>query len=614
MIKKRQTKIASPDEMAEKVANGIRLPRTESVKNGNDPSNPRVLGRYPVLRLLGRGGMGEVYLAFDRQLEREVAVKVIRKEFSRDKFSLERFNREAKLAASIDHPNIVKVYDWGSDDTHGNFIVLEYIKGETLRDKLKRDGTLPVDTAIAIITDLAHALCSMNNKHIVHRDIKPGNILISDTDEIKLTDLGIAKNISNSPEKSLTRAGSPGTPDFMAPEQKQSREVDIRADIYSLGKTFLFLLVGKCGGDTTPLNESLDRLSSVRDRNESRKGQRTIKRCVPIIRKMVVNDRSQRYQSPEELHSDLLKLKKGRSKVSDRRSALFVLAIAAFIALLSGILWPYIGRQPSGSKNLVHSEPRAQTITVKETMMMIDEISKKVRDKRLSDHWTSSPFVIVVLPLRTGKSVPKAIESIVTGSTLANAIKARTELPVVDRESLAHVLREFDLEASDLTDPRGRIRLRQVLPASILIEPVLALNKSDVTLNVKIVNVETTEIVGFLERTITTDGADAMADLFSLIARRIIDVVREHFPIQGKITSVQGQEAETNIGVYHGLREGMSLSLFNAKQITAGHVTPGGDPVAEGTVIKAEKFRATVRFKDEDLENIRGGMLLTEKR
>ncbi len=190
--------------------------------------------RYTVERPIARGGMADVYLARDEVLDRPVAVKVLFPEFARDPSFVERFRREAHSAASLNHPNIVGVYDWGQE--HGTyFIVMEYVDGQSLRDVLRTQRTLPAVQAAAIGAEIADALAFAHAHGVVHRDVKPGNVLLTPTGQVKVTDFGIAANPTDAAQ-GLTQTGSVmGTATYFSPEQAQGFPVDGRTDVYALG-------------------------------------------------------------------------------------------------------------------------------------------------------------------------------------------------------------------------------------------------------------------------------------------------------------------------------------------------------------------------------------------
>jgi serine/threonine protein kinase len=193
----------------------------------------RVLsGRYAVGELIGRGGMAEVHLATDRVLQRPVAVKVLGDWLTGDDTFVERFRREARAAARLSHPGLVAVYDTGSEDGI-HYIVMEHVAGETLADLLRRDGRLPPERAASIARGVAGALAVAHAAGIVHRDVKPANVMLTRDGRTKLMDLGIARGLEG---ESITRTSSIlGTAGYLSPEQARGERVDHRSDIYSLG-------------------------------------------------------------------------------------------------------------------------------------------------------------------------------------------------------------------------------------------------------------------------------------------------------------------------------------------------------------------------------------------
>jgi serine/threonine-protein kinase len=211
-----------------------------------------VNNRYEVERSVGRGGMAEVFLARDVLLDRPVVLKVLFPEFATDPSFVERFRREAQAAANLSHPNIVAVYDWGTlNNTY--FIAMEYVAGTTLADLLKEKGSLSPSQASDIALEVASALGFAHENGVVHRDIKPGNILISNSGQVKVADFGIARALGAAVEDGLTQTGSVmGTATYLSPEQAQGAQPDPRSDLYSLGVTMYEMVAGKAPfvGDT----------------------------------------------------------------------------------------------------------------------------------------------------------------------------------------------------------------------------------------------------------------------------------------------------------------------------------------------------------------------------
>ncbi len=200
--------------------------------------------RYELHRKLARGGMSDVYLARDLLLDRPVAVKVLFPEYAKDETFVERFRREAQAAANLNHPNIVAIFDWGQQGST-YFIVMEYVEGRSLAEVIRSEGPLHPTRAAEITADMAAALGFAHKNGVVHRDVKPGNVLISSNGHVKMADFGIAQALSGG-QANLTQAGSVmGTATYFSPEQAQGKPVDPRSDLYSLGCVLYEMLTAR---------------------------------------------------------------------------------------------------------------------------------------------------------------------------------------------------------------------------------------------------------------------------------------------------------------------------------------------------------------------------------
>jgi eukaryotic-like serine/threonine-protein kinase len=217
-------------------------------------SDPEIAGRYQLQSRLGFGGMSTVHLAFDKRLERRVAVKLLAEHLAEDPTFVSRFQREAQAAARLIHPNIVQVFDSGQDERSGQyFIVMEYIEGQSCAEILRDDGWIEVDEAVAIIEQACEGLHYAHRHGVVHRDVKPGNLLRSRDGEVKLADFGIAKATEQS---SITQVGSVlGTAAYLAPEQARGEEAGPRADLYALGVVTYQLISGRLPYEAASLTE-----------------------------------------------------------------------------------------------------------------------------------------------------------------------------------------------------------------------------------------------------------------------------------------------------------------------------------------------------------------------
>jgi eukaryotic-like serine/threonine-protein kinase len=213
-----------------------------------------IAGRYRLEGRLGFGGMSTVHRALDERLERQVAVKLLAEHLAEDPTFVSRFQREAQAAARLVHPNIVQVFDSGLDEgSHQHFIVMEYIEGQSCAEILRDDGWVDVEEAVAIIEQACEGLHYAHRHGVVHRDVKPGNLLRSREGEVKLADFGIAKATEQS---SITQVGSVlGTAAYLAPEQARGEEAGPRADLYALGVVSYQLIAGRLPYEATSLTE-----------------------------------------------------------------------------------------------------------------------------------------------------------------------------------------------------------------------------------------------------------------------------------------------------------------------------------------------------------------------
>ncbi len=273
-------------------------------------------GRYQLRNQIARGGMTDVFLGYDTLLSRPVAIKRLFPEFATDPSFVERFRREATAAANLNHPKIVAVYDWGSDKgTY--YIVMEYIEGRSLAELLRSGGSLAPDRAAAITMDIADALGFAHANGVIHRDVKPSNVLLSPDGQVKVTDFGIAITAFGGAESNLTQTGAVmGTATYFSPEQAQGKPLDQRSDLYSLGIVLYEML---CGGPPFTGDSSL--AVAYKHVQQAVPSPSSLGIALPesleaITMKLLVKNPAKRYPTTKDLKRDLQRYREGRHQLS----------------------------------------------------------------------------------------------------------------------------------------------------------------------------------------------------------------------------------------------------------------------------------------------------------
>ncbi|NIL90529.1 Serine/threonine-protein kinase PknB [Rhodococcus fascians] len=279
-------------------------------------TTPRTLSsRYELGEILGFGGMSEVHLARDTRLDRDVAIKVLRADLARDPTFYLRFRREAQNAAALNHPAIVAVYDTGEAETEAGplpFIVMEYVDGDTLRDIVRAEGPMEPRRAMEVIADVCAALDFSHRNGIVHRDVKPANIMINNAGAVKVMDFGIARAIADSSSPMTQTAAVIGTAQYLSPEQARGEQVDARSDVYSLGCVLFEILTGE-----PPFKGDSPVAVAYQHVREDPQLPSLVNDTVPreldsIILKAMAKNPANRYQSAAEMRTDLVRVLGGQ--------------------------------------------------------------------------------------------------------------------------------------------------------------------------------------------------------------------------------------------------------------------------------------------------------------
>jgi serine/threonine protein kinase len=332
-------------------------------------------GRYEVIEELGKGGMGKVYKVFDTKIKEVVALKLIRPEISTDEKTIERFNNELRLARKISHRHVCRMYDLGEEGT-SRFITMEYVPGEDLKRFIKRSGQLTVSKAVSIAKQICEGLAEAHHIGVIHRDLKPQNIMIDADGNTRIMDFGIARFLEG--EGVTTQGVLIGTPDYMSPEQTEMEGVDQRSDIYALGVILFEMVTGRVPFEgKTPISIAMKHKSEPPPDPRNLNPQVT-DGLSQVILKCMQKEKRDRYQSAEELLADLKNIEEGlpttekiippakpKPQTSKGTTVTFdtkklLVRVAAMIIILAGtvLVWRLIPRrevEPSskGSANII---------------------------------------------------------------------------------------------------------------------------------------------------------------------------------------------------------------------------------------------------------------------
>ena len=372
----------------------------------------KIDGRYQIIRTIGEGGMANVYLAYDTILERDVAVKVLRGDLANDEKFVKRFQREAKAASSLNHPNIVEMYDVGEDD--GNyFIVMEYVNGKTLKNLIKKRGVLSLSETIDIMLQLTSGIACAHDRYIIHRDIKPQNVMILEDGRVKITDFGIAVAL-NSAELTQTNSVM-GSVHYLPPEQANGSGATVKSDIYSLGILMYELLTGKLPfkGENAveiAIKQMKDKIPNIIEQNPN-----VTQSVENIVLKACAKNPQNRYETVRDMHEDL------RTALSESRK---------------------------DEKRLVYEYPDTDVEEVHEEKKVVKEIKKQEKEDvtEKKDEGAKEvkkfKFIVGIVGMVT---VIIVVGLLIAFFGLLNASKTKTVvLPEIEGKSQEYVGQELD--------------------------------------------------------------------------------------------------------------------------------------------------------------------------
>jgi serine/threonine-protein kinase len=321
-------------------------------------------GRYKIVEELGEGGMGKVYRVIDKQLNEEVALKLIKSEIASDKKTIKRFRNELKLSRKISHRNVGRMYEL-MEDKGSLFITMEYVSGQDLKGLIRQSGRLAIGTTISIAKQVCEGLTEAHSLGVIHRDLKPNNIMIDKRGNARIMDFGIARSLSG---KSITRAGAMiGTPEYMSPEQAEAEEVDHRSDFYSLGVILYEMVTGQLPFEgETPLS------IAMKHKGEIPTDPKELNPQIPgdlsqLILKCLEKDKDNRYQDAEELRLELTNIEMSiptMERVVPRKKTLtskeitvtfnlkkcFIIALVAVALVIAvAVTWQFLPKKESVS-------------------------------------------------------------------------------------------------------------------------------------------------------------------------------------------------------------------------------------------------------------------------
>ncbi len=649
------TKQGSDDDLSD--GKTVVMPESASAAGLDDPGEKSLgmlqkLGKYRILELIGQGGMGSIYLALNPNTDERVAIKVLPRALLARKEALERFQREAKIAIQIRHPNVVRVLDADRDEEQGlHYIVMEYVDGQSVEQLHKSlDGPLPWRQAVDISIDVARALEAAAKKNIVHRDIKPSNILISKKGETKLADLGLAKQLEHQTLALTMDDQVVGTPYFMSPEQiSPKKAVDKRSDIYSLGATVYQLVTGEFPHKGDSILELARKIMDEAPVPPAERNPEIPVAVERVILKMMAKDPDRRYQTYDTLLADLTALKSGTfdlgavpasstvrapdedapaehgptppsaetnaaARDSRGRGAKRIWRIGALAAVLLLTAGFCLALVLGGTPVPVEEKVSSAGVSIVRQLVNLP-VTEAARTTAATDFWTSAPRM-VRLEVQCNDRLAARLAAL-GGTNVSQLLNDRMQDTLDDLEIVritrddrfARAVEEAIRAATGAFDERYKNRLGQFL--SVHQELTLSweakgLKGYPLLLELGGVAQETGQVIR--EKAECPDEQALPAVLKSLTTR-IFDRYLREYPLQGRAMDsgllADQKSIQINIGRYHGVEKGMRFGLHERKERTVGGQNrpyAGIERLAETRVTSVEKGQSMVEILSGDLD------------
>ncbi len=417
-----------------------------------------VLGQYEIVSRLGEGGMGQVWLARDTRLERQVALKVLPLDLRENQDRLRRFLQEARIASSLSHPNICYLHEIG-EASGVSYIAMEYVEGESLAKIITARAPLPIEELVSLSAQIADALDAAWARGIVHRDIKPANIMVTPRGHVKVLDFGLARVRMAEPEKEstqlLTVAGAlMGTVHYMSPEQALGRDVDGRSDIFSLGTVMYEMATGRLpfAGPGTP--EVIARILNEQPEAMARFNYSLPQEFERVVRKCLEKDRERRYQTARDLMVDLRNLERDRGSAS--------------VGVGGEPAHPVVRAMIVDDEDLARAVLREFANSTKD-MVVIGECANGFEAvKAIAEHKPDVVFLDVQMPKLDGFEVLELIDDDV--SVIFCTAFDQYAMKAFDAQALDYLLKPFSLERFQTAVERVRERIGHVAPRPVATE------------------------------------------------------------------------------------------------------------------------------------------------